>query len=94
MGVNIKTISIMNNSEYLAQLNEKQAINKWIFFTFNYPYDFIEKCWADQPLMAKHLRSKFDGDMNRFYCELDDTNNNQLLDWVLENYKDEPKYFG
>ena len=77
----------------IKYLNDKYAINKWIFFCFNYPYDFIEKCWADKPLLAQHIRDKFTGDVNGLYCELDLTNENRLLEWVMDNYNDEPKRF-
>lgn len=75
----------------------KCYINKWIFFTFNYPYDFIERCWSDEPYLAEHIRGKFNdygGDMNRLYCELDKSNAEKLLDWVMDNYDSERKYFG
>ena len=76
----------------MANLTDKKAINKWIFFTFNYPYRFIEQVWYDQPLLMAHIRSKFNGDVNKLYCELDHTNADKLLTWVLENYNDERKY--
>ena len=75
----------------------KSAINKWVFFCFNYPYDFIERCWQDNPLMASHIRGKFEScsyDINRLYCELDASNESRLLDWVLSNYHTECKVFG
>ena len=78
-------------------LNDKYAINKWIFFTFYYPHDFIERCWSDAPMMASHIREKFSsygGDMNRLYCELDKANSDKLLEWVLDNYNSERKLYG
>lgn len=83
--------------EECKYLNDKYAINKWIFFTFNYPYDFIERCWSDAPMMASHIREKFSsygGDMNRLYCELDKANSDKLLEWVLDNYNSERKLYG
>lgn len=83
--------------ESIKYLNDKYAINKWIYFTFNYPYDFIERCWSDKPMLAKHIRSKFNsygGDLNRLYCELDSGNMNRLLEWVMDNYNDDVKVFG
>jgi hypothetical protein len=77
--------------------NEKRVINKWIFFTFNYPYNFIERCWSDEPMLASHIRNKFtqyQGDMSRLYCELDKKNSDKLLNWVLDNYTDERKLYG
>lgn len=75
----------------MANLTDKKAINKWIFWTFNYPWDFIRKIWGEGTI-ANHLRTKFDGDMNKFYCDLDRKNRDKLLTYVLENYDDEPNY--
>lgn len=79
-------------------LLSKRAINKWVFFCFNYPYDFIERCWSDcSPYFISHIRDKFNdygGDVNRLYCELDKENGEKLLNWVLENYNSERKLFG
>lgn len=78
----------------MDRLTDKQAINKWIFFTFNYPWDFLDKVWGYNEILKSHLRKKFDGDMNKFYCELDKENSDKLLTWVIENYKDERKLYG
>lgn len=76
------------------------AINKWVFFCMNYPYNFIEQVWAGETLLAEHLKGKFNhyydtygsrAVMNTFYCELDGTNKQKLLSWVLDNYNDEQK---
>lgn len=78
-------------------LTEKRAINKWVFFCFNYPYDFISRVWSDEPYLAEHIQNKFNGyggNVNRLYCELDSNNASKLLDWVLNNYNDERKVFG
>ena len=88
----LKTNSFIMKSE--KYLNDKIVINRWIFFCFNYPYDFIEKCWADNPMMARHIRSKFQGDVNALYCELDKDNCRRLIEWVLDNYNDERRVFG
>lgn len=76
------------------------AINKWVFFCMNYPYDFIEKVWAGNGVLIDHLKAKFNhyydsygsrAVMNTFYCELDGSNKQRLMAWVLNNYNDEPK---
>lgn len=76
------------------------AINKWVFFAFNYPYDFIERVWEGQSVLINHLKGKFNhyyelygsrAVMNTFYCELDGTNKQKLMAWVLDNYNDEQK---
>lgn len=71
-------------------------INKWVYFSFNYQPDFIEQVWQDDPNIMEHLKSKFMGYynkvgaeavMNRFYVELDDSNQKKLEDWIMANYK-------
>lgn len=80
-----------------AQLACK-AINKFFYFSMNYPYNFIEEVWKDEPGLASHLRAKFDdlyerkgsyGVINAFYAELDGTNRMKLMLWVLDNRKDD-----
>lgn len=76
------------------------AIQKWNFYCYNFEPSFIEKVWADETLLAKHLRSKFNalyehygamGVMPAFYAELDNNNKVKLLTYILENYNDEQK---
>jgi hypothetical protein len=71
-------------------------INKYVYFTYNYPSDFIEQAWADNPNLMEHIKSKFrgyydkygaEGVMNRFYVGLDSENQRILEDWILANYK-------
>lgn len=80
-------------------LNEGQSdgnlIEKWNYWCANYDYDFIEKAWADNPMMAKHLEAKFDHDyemagsygaMTMFYLDLDGDNRRILEEYVINNY--------
>lgn len=76
------------------------AINKWMFFTFNFPNDFIEKIWADEPYLVSHLKSKFlslynyhgsYGVIPAFYGELSANNRMKMMQWVMDNYTDEQK---
>ena len=36
-------------------------LRQFILFAHNYPHNFIEEVWKDEPMMAQHLRDKFDG---------------------------------
>lgn len=76
------------------------AINKWVFFCMNYPYNFIEEVWKDEQWLVNHLKAKFNSIyedygsravMNTFYCELDGGNKQKLMTWVMDNYNDEQK---
>lgn len=76
------------------------AINKWMFFTFNFPNDFIEKVWADDPSLIRHLENKFRslyeyrgsyGVIPAFYGELSANNRMKLMQWVMDNFNDEQK---
>lgn len=80
-------------------LSHANAINTFMFWTANFDYYFIEEVWKDRSIMAKHLRSKWDGlaehygsaTIYRFYFELDTSERAVLLQWVMDNYKDAPK---
>lgn len=84
----------MNNQTALI------AINKFMFFMYNYPYNFIERVWADEKWLVEHLKGKFDyyydkygpyGVIPVFYSELDGSNKIKLMQWVMDNYNDEQK---
>lgn len=76
------------------------AINKWVFFCMNYPYNFIEEVWKGEQWLVNHLKAKFNAIyedygsravMNTFYCELDGSNKQKLMAWVMDNFNDEQK---
>ena len=76
--------------------NSDSLIKKYVLFSYNYPYDFIEKVWEDEPNLANHLKSKFDSYyknygaravMNEFYVNLDSENQSKLDNWIINNYK-------
>lgn len=78
------------------------AINKWMYFIYNYPYNFIELVWGERKRfnLTDHLSEKFDalyerkgpyGVIPAFYAELDGNNRVKLLEWVMDNYKGEQK---
>lgn len=73
-------------------MNNNEAINNFIFFTTNFPYNFIEKVFPNN----KHLIDKFNNIAERsisseiitkFYFQLDSTNREILLNWINKNYK-------
>ena len=72
-------------------MNERFLIIKnWILFTYNYPRDFIDKCWNDEKYLIDHLKYKFEEkcnyNMNLFFCELDTENQEKLVNWAINNY--------
>lgn len=78
------------------------AINKWMFFCYNYPYNFIEQVWGKREMfnLTDHLTKKFDalyqtkgayGVIPAFYAELDGNNKVKLMEWVMDNFNDEQK---
>lgn len=80
------------------------AINKFMYFMYNYPYNFIELVWGErkQYTLTDHLTGKFNalydkygahGVIPAFYAELDLNNRIKLLEWVMDNYKGEQKLF-
>jgi hypothetical protein len=67
-------------------------IHAWVMFGYNFSPDFIEQVWQNEQNMVQHLKPKFDSFykqygadavMNRFYAELDGSNQKKLEDWVL-----------
>jgi len=80
----------------LLQEQSQSPIRKFVYFGYNYPYDFIEKVWEDDPLLAEHLKGKFklyynqygpEAVMNKFYVELDAGNQKILEDWIINNFR-------
>ena len=68
---------------------EKDAIRKYIMFTFNYPSYWIDKVFAGTGL-EHHLWQKFETfgrDFNVFFTELDRELQNKMLTWIMENYR-------
>lgn len=65
--------------------------NQFVMFAMNYPYYFIEECWAEDENLAKHLRSKFRGyydqygsvgAFNAFWCGLSTGNQRKLAKYI------------
>jgi hypothetical protein len=79
----------------INEVSSLSPIHNYVYFTYNYPSDFIEKAWAENQGMAQHLKNKFagfydrygaNGVMNKFYTELDGENQKILEDWIMANY--------
>ena len=75
-------------------MNNSEAVHKVIMFGFNYPHGFINLVWEGN--IANHLQSKFNGFYNvygsravfhMFYTNLDKGNQDQLVNWILANFK-------
>jgi len=71
-------------------------IHKFVYFSYNYPNDFIKKVWDGNENLIKHLESKFSNIydkygsqqvMFRFYTELSGGNQKELENWIITNYK-------
>lgn len=96
----IITVFLKEKNTYVSDSSYnrlKVYMNKWVYFTLNYPYDFIWRVWGGSGL-AEHLQSKFnniidENRMDKFYCELDKSNQSKLLEWVIIHYDREPKTF-
>jgi hypothetical protein len=75
-------------------MTNSKAINLVMMFGFNYSHNFISEVWNGS--LAIHLQSKFDncykkygsiGVFSMFYTQLDNENREQLVNWILANYK-------
>jgi len=76
-----------------------KVINHFVYFTFNYPNNFMDAFGHKDNHIRKHIEEKFDsyykkygsyGVMIKFWIELDGDNRNKLADWIKENYKGKP----
>ena len=73
-------------------INEGMAddspITKWVYWCFNFhnPEEWMDIFEGANPeyFMDKFRACK--GDMNRFFVELDSTNQQKLIDYVMNNY--------
>ena len=81
--------------------NTHKACINLMYFMANYPYDFINKCWNDEPWLMNHLIEKFNGycknettltGFSRFFYNLDTENQVKLLTWIEENYLAFPEF--
>ncbi|MDD5013473.1 MAG: hypothetical protein PHW73_00040 [Atribacterota bacterium] len=68
------------------------------YFAANFPPDFIEKVWSDEPHIAQHLKEKLHryaenetfisvGTFMKWFFDLDMGNQHKLTDWIQNNYK-------
>ena len=70
---------------------EYSTIN-FVYFTTNFPDNFIAECWKDNQLLKNHLQQKFKSDyisasdfLDWFFA-LDEENMKKLIIWIDENY--------
>lgn len=67
------------------------SINTFIFFTANYPSDFVESIWPGNAHMKQKFNTAYEkhgasAAVNKFYFELDGNNRKILLNWININY--------
>jgi hypothetical protein len=76
--------------------NKIIGMKRFHAFAYNFPYDFIENCWADNPRIAEHLRKKFNMYLNeceslegfmRFVQSLDLDNERKLFNYIDDYYE-------
>ncbi len=77
---------IMNES-----MSDKSDIYKFVFFSYNFPHNFIEDIWGNDTTMGQHLKGKWDGNMSKFYTNLDDENRNMLENYITNVFYGENK---
>lgn len=70
-------------------MNNTDACINVFYFGANHPHDFIEKVWADQPWLAKHLGDKFSSSPSffAFFFKIDTDNQKKLIEYINQNYK-------
>ena len=84
----IKTISEMKTEQ-------TSAVSKWMTFIFNFPSNFIEKVWEGDDSLIAHFKGKFNryyetygpyGVIPAFYGDLSTSNQEKMIQWVLNNF--------
>lgn len=81
--------------EILTEARNTSPIHKFVYFSQNYPNNWINTIWKDNRILADHLESKFNS-LNkrygthaavlRFYLELDNENEQIFDNWIINNY--------
>lgn len=75
------------------------VVNHFVYFTQNYPNNFLDAFGEKDNSIRKHIEQKFDyaykkhgswGAMVYFWTELDGKNKEKLANWIKENYKGKP----
>lgn len=73
-----------------------KMISHWVYFTFNYPPNFLDAFGEKGTHNRDHLEEKFNqaysnvgsyAVMNDFYSKLDGNNTHRLLQWAVRNYE-------
>lgn len=77
-------------------MTNTESIINFVYFTTNFPPDFIGKVWGESYL-TQHLSEKFlthaengmisAGGFIRWFQELDRGNQTKLTEWINENYR-------
>ncbi len=95
----LKIIPEINlNKKLLKQIEINEAVLNFAYFTANFPSDFIEKAWNDEPHLAQHLHEKIlgyakdegfisAGTFMKWFFDLDAENKEILINWIQNNYK-------
>ena len=72
-----------------------ESTTNCMYFTYNFPYRFIDKVWEDEPNLVRHFNDKFHGyceshgsaeAVMRLFFDLSDHHKETLLNWVENNY--------
>jgi len=96
MNQKIKLSELKNLVKEILQeeMSNNTPINKFAYFSYNYPPDFIKLIWGETSI-ANHLQEKFNslytkygsrGVMNAFYVELSRNNQQIMEDYIINNY--------
>lgn len=90
-GREVKHHANMNEDESLS--SDVALARKVILYGYNFDYDFIEKIWADDERLAKHLKGKWDtvySGNDRFFkfaLNLDGENFKKLVDFIANKFR-------
>ena len=83
----------MNNETYF------NSVNHFLFFSWNFPDNFMDAFGSPDNHIRKHIQEKFDEAykkagakycMIEFYSHLDQGNRQKLVQWAKDYYHGEP----
>ena len=60
-----------------------------MYFAHNFPFNWIEGVWADEPYLVSHFNDKWKGGTQGFfdfYMNLCEGNKEKLEQWIEDNY--------
>jgi hypothetical protein len=69
---------------------DAKVILNFVYFNYNRPYNFIERCWNDDVNLSNHIKSIYENcgySVIDLITKIDRENQIRLIEWISNNYK-------